>query len=144
MEAAQVHLHPVRVYYEDTDLAGVVYYANYLKFFERGRTEALRAAGFDQGRLKETLGLVFLVTRITVEYHAPAQFDDVLSIETRTERVGGASLSMAQRASREGRVLVEAAVRVAAVGADGRPMRIPEELRAAIGAPSAPAPRSGA
>jgi len=134
MQHGPIHRHPVRVYYEDTDLAGVVYYANYLKFFERGRTEALRAAGYDQSRLKRETGLVFLVTRIEVDYRAPARFDDILTIETRTTRVGGASLTMAQAALREGRLLVAAEVRIAAVGPAGTAMRIPAPLRAAIAA----------
>lgn len=136
MQDGPIHRHPVRVYYEDTDLAGVVYYANYLRFFERGRTEALRAAGYDQSRLKREIGLVFLVVRIEVDYKAPALFDDILTIETRVTRVGGASLTMAQAALREGRLLVGAAVRIAAVGADGAAMRIPGPLRAAITAPA--------
>lgn len=129
----RTHRLPVRVYYEDTDLAGVVYYANYLKYFERGRTEALREGGVSQSALKAGSGVVFLVTRVEVDYRAPALFDDLLTIETETVEVGRASLVMAQRALRDGRTLAEARVRLAAVGPDGRATRLPEAVRAALG-----------
>ncbi len=127
------HLHPVRVYYEDTDLAGIVYYANYLKFIERGRTEALRDAGVDQGALKAGAGLVFAVVRVSAEWLSPARFDDLLAVETRLERLGGASVDMEQRVLREGRPLFRAAVRLACMGADGRAARLPDAVRAALG-----------
>jgi acyl-CoA thioester hydrolase len=126
------HLHPVRVYYEDTDLAGVVYYANYLKFIERGRTEALRGAGVDQNRLKDELGLVFVVVRVTADWRRPAVFDDLLSVETRLARLGGASVDMAQRVLRGVETLFEAEVRMACMGRDGRAARLPADLRAAL------------
>lgn len=122
----------VRVYYEDTDLAGVVYYANYLKFFERGRTEWLRAAGIEQGRLRAETGLVFLVTRIVVDYRRPARFDDLLRVTTRIESVGAASVAMAQAVLRDGDRLAEAAVRLACVDAEGQPARLPAALRAVL------------
>lgn len=127
------HLHPVRVYYEDTDLAGVVYYANYLKFIERGRTEALRATGVDQNRLKDELGLVFVVVRVTADWRRPAVFDDLLSVETRLMRLGGASVDMAQRVLRGAETLFEAEVRMACMGRDGRAARLPADLRVALG-----------
>jgi acyl-CoA thioester hydrolase len=123
----------VRVYYEDTDLAGVVYYANYLKFIERGRTEALRAAGVDQNRLKDEQGLVFVVVRVTADWRRPAVFDDLLSVETRLMRLGGASVDMAQRVLRGVETLFEAEVRMACMGRDGRAARLPADLRAALG-----------
>jgi acyl-CoA thioester hydrolase len=126
------HLHPVRVYYEDTDLAGVVYYANYLKFIERGRTEALRGAGVDQNRLKDELGLVFVVVRVTADWRRPAVFDDLLSVETRLARLGGASVDMAQRVLRGVETLFEAEVRMACMGRDGRAARLPADMRAAL------------
>lgn len=126
------HRLSVRVYYEDTDLAGVVYYANYLKFLERGRTEALRAAGWAQSALKAELGLVLLVTRVEIDYRAPALFDDLLTVETRVERLGAARIDMAQRVTRGDAALCEAMVRVACVGADGRAARMPPGLRAAL------------
>jgi acyl-CoA thioester hydrolase len=127
-----VHRLQVRVYYEDTDLAGVVYYANYLKFMERGRTEALRAGGVDQSRLKAGTGVVFLVTRVELDYRAPAVFDDLLTVETEVAETGRASLVMAQRVLRDGRTLVEGRVRLAAVGADGRATRLPPQVLAAL------------
>lgn len=127
------HRHEVRVYYEDTDLAGVVYYANYLKFIERGRTEALRAMGVDQNRLKEERGLVFVVVRVTADWRRPAVFDDLLTVETRLLRLGGASVDMAQRVLRGAETLFEAEVRMACMGRDGRAERLPADLRAALG-----------
>ena len=81
-----MHRFPVRVYYEDTDFGGVVYYANYLRFLERGRTEALRDLGVDQVALKER-GIVFVVRRANVEFLAPARFDDALDVRTGAEQV---------------------------------------------------------
>ncbi|NCM98295.1 MAG: YbgC/FadM family acyl-CoA thioesterase, partial [Rhodobacterales bacterium] len=97
---AAPHRLTLRVYYEDTDFAGVVYYANYLKFIERGRTEALRALGVDQGRLKAEQGLAFVVTRVEIDYRRPAAFDDLLTVETALARLGGASVVMDQRVAR--------------------------------------------
>ena len=99
-----MHRHALRVYYEDTDLAGIVYYANYLKFLERGRTEALRALGIDQGRLKAETGLVFAVTRVVLDYRRPARFDDWLEVETRVTALRAASVRMVT--SRSGAVAV--------------------------------------
>jgi YbgC/YbaW family acyl-CoA thioester hydrolase len=79
---ASPHRLTLRVYYEDTDLAGIVYYANYLRFIERARTEWVRELGIDQGRLKAEAGIVFAVRRVEVDYIAPARFDDVLEVET--------------------------------------------------------------
>jgi acyl-CoA thioester hydrolase len=122
----------VRVYYEDTDFAGIVYYANYLKFIERGRTEMLRAAGVDQSRLKAERGLVFVVSRVTIDYRAPARFDDLLTVETRIERLGRAALDMRQDVLREGDLLATALVRLACIGDDGRPVRLPADLAARL------------
>ena len=122
----------VRVYYEDTDFSGVVYHANYLRFLERGRTELLRSAGVDQSMLHaEGSGLIFAVRRLTIDYLKPARMDDELTVETTTREVRGASLRLAQRILRTDEVLVTADVHVAAV-ASGRPVRIPERLRALL------------
>jgi acyl-CoA thioester hydrolase len=126
------HTLPVRVYYEDTDFSGVVYHANYLRFLERGRTESLRALGVDQSDLHaEGEGLIFAVRRMTIDYLVPARMDDVLTVETRTADIRGASLVIAQRILRGETVLVAADVRVAAIAA-GRPVRIPDHLRAML------------
>jgi len=123
------HTLTLRVYYEDTDLAGVVYYANYLKFIERGRTEALRALGVDQPALKEA-GLVFVVRRLVADYLAPARFDDLLEVQTVTRRVGGASVEMRQEVLRGGVVLFRAEVQIACIHAEsGAPSRLPTEIR---------------
>lgn len=127
------HRHQVRVYYEDTDMAGVVYYANYLRFIERGRTELLRVAGVDQGRLRAETGVVFLVARVEIDYRRPALFDDLLTIETTVLEMGRVHVDMAQRVLRGDDALAEARVRLAAVGADGRATRLPAEVAAALG-----------
>ena len=127
------HRLTIRVYYEDTDLAGVVYYANYLRFIERARTEALRDLGIDQAALKRDRGLVFVVRRLTIDYLAPARFDDMLEVRTRITRLRGASLEMAQEVWRGAECLCRAAVSVACIDAAGRPRRLPGEVREALG-----------
>ncbi|TVQ54191.1 MAG: tol-pal system-associated acyl-CoA thioesterase [Rhodobacteraceae bacterium] len=122
----------LRVYYEDTDLAGIVYHANYLKFMERGRTEALRAAGVDQTRLKAE-GLVFVVARMAIDFRRPARFDDLLTVETIVARLGAATAEMRQTVLRDDLVMAEAAVRVACMGEGGRAARLPAAVRAALG-----------
>ncbi len=126
------HQITIRVYYEDTDLAGVVYYANYLRFIERGRTEALRDLGIDQAALKRDRGLVFVVCRLTIDYLAPALFDDLLEVRTRITRLRGASLEMAQEVWRGETCLSRAAVTIACMGGGGRPQRLPGDVRVAL------------
>ena len=128
-----VHRLPVRVYYEDTDFSGVVYHASYLRFLERGRTDSLRLAGIDQSTLHAGAeGLVFAVRRLTLDFLKPARMDDVIVVETRTRAVRGASLILAQSISRGGDLLLTAEVLVAAL-AGGRPARIPDAVRRALG-----------
>lgn len=103
----------VRVYYEDTDAGGVVYYANYLKFMERARTEWLRALGFEQDALREQEGVVFAVRALTVEFLKPARFNDLLRATVSVQRLGGASLSFEQQIQRDGVALVRAELKVA-------------------------------
>jgi len=124
-----VHRLAIRVYYEDTDLAGIVYYANYLKFLERGRTEALRALDVDQTRLKRESGLVFVVTRLEIDYLAPARFDDLIEVTTAALELRRASVEMAQEVLRAGDPLCRARVGVACMDAGGRPRRLPEPVR---------------
>ena len=128
-----MHEFGLRVYYEDTDLAGIVYYANYLKFIERARSEWIRALGIDQRALREAAGLVFAVRRIEADYLRPARFDDALTVQTRCLSSGGARLDLAQRVLRGGELLFEARVRLAVLGEDGRPRRIPAEIRRLLG-----------
>lgn len=120
---------PVRVYYEDTDAGGVVYYANYLKYFERCRTEWLRALGVDQSELARNQGLRFVVAEIAAKYLAPARLDDELSVEARVVRLGRCSLDFAQRARCAGVTLVHGRVTVACVDGQRRsPARLPRWL----------------
>lgn len=120
---------PVRVYYEDTDLAGVVYYANYLRYFERARTEWLRAAGFEQPDLAAQQGVLFVVRNITVEYLAPARFNDELQVSVELQQVGASQINLNQCASRAGVRLCEAGVRIACVSvAAMKPVRIPKTI----------------
>ena len=123
------HSFPVRVYYEDTDLAGIVYYANYLKFIERGRTEFVRARGIDQARLREETGIVFAVRRVEAVYLLPARFGDDLSVETEVDEIKRASLVMVQRVTRGGEVLFSARVVLVALTGDGAAARLPADIR---------------
>jgi acyl-CoA thioester hydrolase len=126
------YLFPIRVYYEDTDAAGLVYYANYLKFAERARTEMLRRLGVEQERLRAETGLVFVVRRCTADYLLPARLDDDLVVATRLAALGGASLDLDQDVRRADAVLVRLAFQIACVGQSGRPQRLPPILRSAL------------
>ena len=123
------HRFPLRVYYEDTDLAGIVYYANYLRFIERARTEWVRSLGVDQGRLKAEEGIVFAVRRVEADYLQPAKFDDELIVETTLEQMGGARIVLRQEVKRDGKALFTANVTLVALSASGAPARIPAILR---------------
>ncbi|MBP7003364.1 tol-pal system-associated acyl-CoA thioesterase [Amaricoccus sp.] len=127
-----MHEFRLRVYYEDVDLAGIVYYANYLRFIERGRTEALIAAGVDQARLKAETGIVFAVRRVEVDYLHPARFQDELTVTTALAGMGGARVELMQEVRRDGAALVRARVVIVALDAAGRPARMPGEMRAAM------------
>ncbi len=123
------HVLPVRVYYEDTDFTGVVYHAGYLRFFERGRTEFLRAAGVEHSALLSLSDpCAFAVTRIGVQFHKAARVDDVLEIRTRYRRGKGVRILARQRAVRGGDLIAEAEVEVVCIRLDGRPRRPPPEL----------------
>lgn len=122
----------LRVYYEDTDLGGIVFYANYLRFTERARTEALIEAGVDQRALREEAGLVFVVRRIEADYLAPARFQDRLRVTTRLLALGGSSIDLAQDVWRDETVLFRSTARLAAIGPGGRPVRVPEVARVAL------------
>ena len=126
------HRFGLRVYYEDTDAAGIVYHANYLKFAERARTEMLRHVGFEQEALRRATGHVFAVRHCSADYLAPARLDDELIVETRVTALGGASLEMAQQIGCGERTLACLALRLACLGPDGRPSRLPSTLRAAL------------
>ena len=124
---------PVRVYYEDTDAGGVVYYANYLKFTERARTEWLRAMGFEQTDLAERHGIVFVVRSAAVEYLRPARFNDELRVGVELIKVGAGQIDLVQRVLRGEELLAVATVKVACVGLHTmRPTRIPQPLATRI------------
>lgn len=124
-----IHIYPVRVYYEDTDAGGIVYYANYLKYAERARTEMLRDLGTENARLMETEGLAFAVRRCEVDFFKPARLDDLLSVETRLIDVGGASLVADQRVKRDNAELVRMELKLACMSLDGRPARLPAAVK---------------
>ncbi|MFN3293681.1 MAG: tol-pal system-associated acyl-CoA thioesterase [Gemmobacter sp.] len=128
-----MHRFALRVYYEDTDLAGIVYYANYLKFIERARSEWVRGLGVDQVRLKAESGIVFAVRRVEADYLSPARFDDVLEVRTTLQAAGGARIDLLQEVWRDEARLFSAVVRLVALAADGRPARLPAALRASLG-----------
>ncbi|MFP4274298.1 MAG: tol-pal system-associated acyl-CoA thioesterase [Paracoccaceae bacterium] len=123
------HRFALRVYYEDTDLAGIVYYANYLKFIERARTEWVRELGVDQAALKAAEGIVFAVRRVEADYLSPARFDDMLEVETVLEQASGARIVLDQRVLRAGAPLFRARVTVVALTETGQPARLPAKLR---------------
>jgi acyl-CoA thioester hydrolase len=133
-ESAAIHVWPIRVYYEDTDSEGIVYYANYLKFAERGRTEMLRAAGIVHPRLLEKYGVLFAVRNLSAEYLRPAKLDDALAIHTRLTEIRGASMCAEQIVRRSDEELVRITVRLACIARDGKPARLPRSLRATLGA----------
>jgi acyl-CoA thioester hydrolase len=127
--ARSVFRHALRVYWEDTDAGGVVFYANYLKFFERARTEWLRALGIGQQALRERTGAIFVVTDTRVRYRAPARLDDLLDITVELRAGGKASMQIAQQAWRGSALLAEGDIRIGCVDEGTfRPRRIPTEL----------------
>jgi acyl-CoA thioester hydrolase len=126
------HTLKLRVYYEDTDAAGMVYHANYLKFAERGRSEMLRSLGFGHRRLGQESGIGFAVRRCAVDYLAPARLEDALTVDTRLAGIGAATLTVHQQIRRDGELLVDLDILVACIGRDGRPRRLPSALRAVL------------
>ena len=127
-----MHTFTLRVYYEDTDLAGIVYYANYLKFIERARSEWVRGLGIDQAKLRTEQGLVFAVRRVEADYLRPALFDDVLTVQTALVDHSGARLVLDQAVLRGEQTLFKARVTLACLTAAGTPTRFPTALRAAL------------
>jgi acyl-CoA thioester hydrolase len=127
-----VHLFSVRVYYEDTDLAGIVYYANYLKFIERARTEWVASLGVDQMALKAAEGIVFAVRRVEADFLRPARFGDDLVVETSLTGLSGARIVLEQVVMRGGERLFLAVVTLVCLTEDGHAARLPAELRARL------------
>ena len=119
----------VRIYWEDTDAGGVVFYANYLKFFERARTEWLRAAGVEQQRLREETGAIFIVSNTQVRYRSPARLDDSLRVTVQPTEIGRVSMTLQQQAWRDTELLADSEIRIGCVDAGTfRPRRIPSTL----------------
>ena len=127
---------PLRVYWEDTDAGGVVFFANYLKFFERARTEWLRAKGFGQERLRTDTGAIFVVADTSVRYFIPARLDDELAVTVRIVHRGPATLTIEQQAWRDDALLAQGSIRIGCVDAGTfKPRRIPTELLETITTP---------
>ncbi|WEK47919.1 MAG: YbgC/FadM family acyl-CoA thioesterase [Candidatus Andeanibacterium colombiense] len=126
------HLFAVRVYYEDTDLSGIVYHANYLRWFERARSDMLRLLGIDQRAALEAGEGFYTVAGLTLRFVGPARLDDAVTIESSALDIGAASITLRQRALRDGALLAEADIRVGFVSPEGRPRRQPPAWRAAF------------
>jgi len=139
-DASQYFVMPLRIYYEDTDAAGIVYYANYLRFAERARTEMLRALGFENSHIMGANGLAFVVRACGIEYLRPALLDDSLDVHTRVLRIGGASLEMEQIVRRNSDVIAELNVKLVCMHiagpSKGIPSRIPQGVRSVLEAHS--------
>ena len=121
------HRFPIRVYFEDTDLSGVVYHANYLRFMERARSDMLRLAGIDQRAVQEAGEGAYAVSSLAIRYRRPAKLDDALIVVTRLTRIGAASVDVHQRVMRGTEILSEADVTAALVSVSGKPKRQPRE-----------------
>jgi acyl-CoA thioester hydrolase len=123
----------MRVYWEDTDAAGIVFYANYLKFFERARTEWLRSLGFAQEALRQETGIAFVVSETSVRYRRPARLDDIVSVSVDVLHLGQASLEISQQARRADELLADGTIRIGCVELGTfRPCRIPNDIRDSI------------
>lgn len=128
----KIHHFPVRVYYEDTDVGGVVYYANYLKYMERARSEMLRILGIDQAIMLDYNkfdDVGFVVSHAEVDFKKSAVFDDCLVVKTQIIKMGGASVTMRQEITKHELSLVEAIIKIAVIGKNGKPKRLSEKLK---------------
>jgi acyl-CoA thioester hydrolase len=132
--SVRAHRWPVRIYYEDTDAGGVVYHARYLQFFERARTEFMRALGLEHSRLLAEHGVLFTVRRVALDLVAPARLDDALEVVTRVDAMTGARLKVRQEVQRQDQLLVGGDLQLAVVGSDLRPKRLPATLTARLAA----------
>jgi acyl-CoA thioester hydrolase len=125
-----VHILPIRVYYEDTDASGIVYHANYLRYFERGRSDSLRLAGIQHMIMMQGPDpFAWTVRRITLDYHRPARIDDLIHVYTRYTEMSGARIIGSQRVMRGKELLVEAQVEACIITLTGKPRRIPQDFR---------------
>ena len=123
------HTFPIRVYYEDTDMAGIVYYANYLRYIERARSDWVRGLGIDQNAMRRDDGVVFAVRRVEADYHQPAKFDDELEVRTTVTTVTGARLVMGQQVLRGEELIFSAQVTIVCINETGHPARLPANIR---------------
>jgi len=123
------HQLSIRVYYEDTDSGGIIYYANYLKFAERARTEMFRETGYVQKDTIETYGASFVVRACSAEFHKPGLLDDVLEVETEVLKVQGASIKLRQIVSRGNELLVSMEIKLACIDSNGKAMPLPKNVR---------------
>lgn len=128
------HIHPVRVYYEDTDAAGIVYYANYLRFIERARTEWVRGLGIDQTRLRADTGIVFAVRSVAADYLRPAVLDDLLEVRTTPRAITGARIVLDQDVWRGDTRLFAGTVTLVCLTPAGTPARLPRDIAARLSA----------
>ena len=128
----KAHIFRLRVYYEDTDAAGIVYYANYFKFAERARTEMLRSVKIDQNALYTKTGVRFVVRSCAIDYLSPARLDDELEVHTKIQCVKGASLTALQTVRRARDAVVSLKLIIACIGRCGRPKRLPEEVASGL------------
>lgn len=123
------HEFPIRVYYEDTDMAGIVYYANYLRYIERARSDWVRSLGIDQNEMKTRDGVVFAVRRVEADYIAAAHFDDELMVETKTQSISVARLVLKQDVRRGSDIIFSALVTIVCITEHGKPVRLPANIR---------------
>jgi acyl-CoA thioester hydrolase len=129
---ARAHILPLRVYYEDTDAAGIVYHANYLRFMERGRTEFLRELGHDLAALRAGTGINWAVKRLAIEYVAPGRLDEALLVVTTVEALRGASVDLRQQVKRGDTMLTDSTLTLVCMNQAGRPVRLPSDARRAL------------
>ena len=132
MSKSKAHKVDFRIYYEDTDAGGVVYYANYLKFAERARTELLRSKGINQTKLAESQGILFVVKSVNMELKLPARLDDIITIKTEVEEISGARINMKQTLVKSSQDIAFIDVKVVCINKNFRPQRIPEEIKSKI------------
>ena len=125
----KLHVFPIRVYYEDTDAGGIVYYANYLRFAERARSEMLRLLGIESGKLMQEEGLIVAVKKCSIDFLQSARLDDLLFVKTRLIKISGASIRINQTITKDELDLVYMDLKLASISLEGRPLRLPLRIR---------------
>ncbi|MDA0362319.1 MAG: YbgC/FadM family acyl-CoA thioesterase [Proteobacteria bacterium] len=127
------HQFSCRVYHEDTDFGGIVYYANYLKFIERARSEWIRSLGIDQLTLKDDYGMIFVVSRVEADFLLSAKYDDILSIRTRVQKLTPIRIALNQEIFCQTKLLFRSVVSIVPIGSKGSVLRLPEDIRKLMG-----------